>query len=607
MPSPSASEPARNPVLRLVAYARPYLGLLGIVVGSALVLQLSKVGLVSLTKPLLDGMDGVAGETPYRDLPLPGASVLADLVGAAGADVANVVRIGVVLVVLIGGSHFLKSYYERYMSGRILVDVQRDLAAKLLHLPLRFHHSMRRGDALTRVTNDAVRAQNALGVVLSDVLPGVLALAVGVWALLSLSWQLSLAALAVAPPVVGVIAFFGQRIRKRAKRRQETLGEVTQRLVDILSGIKIIKAFRAEEVEENAFGRENWRYFRRNMRVETNRVASRTILEVMNNAIALGVIGGGFALARAGVWGLTTGDVVAFLAILQTTYRPTKDLGKGWNSLMDALPSAERFFDLLDRPLEVTDASDAVVFEGLHEGIRIRNVSFAYDRDPVLQDVSLEVAKGEVVALVGKTGAGKTTLADLLLRFYDPAQGSIEIDGVDLRRLERSSFLEHAAVVTQEPFLFGGTVWDNIRYGRPAAPDAEVRAAAKTAHVDEFVEALPDGWNTEVGEQGVKLSGGQRQRITIARAILRNPDILIFDEATSSLDAKSERYVREAIDRLLEGRTVFVIAHRLSTVRGADKIVVLEGGRITRVGRHDELMGEDGLYQELASLQDGTS
>lgn len=607
MPSPSASEPARSLVLRLVAYARPYLGLLGVVVGSAVVLQVSKVGLMSLTKPLLDGMAGVAGETPYQDLPLPGVSLLADLVGAVGADVSNAIRIGVVLVLLIGVSHFLKSYYERYVSGRILVDVQRDLAAKLLHLPLRFHHSMRRGEALTRVTNDAQRAQNALGVLLSDVLPGVLALAVGAWALLSLSWQLSLATLAVAPPVVAVIAFFGSRIRKRAKRRQETLGEVTQRLVDILSGIKIIKAFRAEEIEENAFGRENWRYFRRNMRVETNRVASRTILEVMNNGIALGVIGGGFALAQAGVWGLTTGDVVAFLAILQTTYRPTKDLGKGWNSLMDALPSAERFFDLLDRPSEVSDSPDAIAFEGLRDGIRIRNVSFAYDRDPVLQDVSLDVAKGTMVALVGKTGAGKTTLVDLLLRFYDPTQGSIELDGVDLRRLQRSSFLERVAVVTQEPFLFGGTIWDNILYGRPGAPDADVRAAAKIAHLDEFVDALPEGWNTEVGEQGVKLSGGQRQRITIARAILRNPDILIFDEATSSLDAKSERYVREAVDRLLEGRTVFVIAHRLSTVRGADQIVVLEDGHITRVGSHEELIGKDGLYRELASLQDGTS
>jgi ABC-type multidrug transport system fused ATPase/permease subunit len=246
--------------------------------------------------------------------------------------------------------------------------------------------------------------------------------------------------------------------------------------------------------------------------------------------------------------------------------------------------------------------------DGVRRGIRIAKVSFSYGREPVLRDVSLDVAPGEVVALVGRTGAGKTTLADLLLRLHDPDSGSIEIDGVDLRRIRRDSLLDHLAVVTQEPFLFPGTIRDNVRYGRPDASDADVERAARAAHVDEFVDALPHGWDTEVGDAGVKLSGGQRQRITIARAILKNPSILIFDEATSSLDAKSERYVQDAIDSLLGGRrTVFMIAHRLSTLRHADKIVVLENGHVSAVGSHDELVAGDGLYRELVALQTGSA
>ncbi len=221
----------------------------------------------------------------------------------------------------------------------------------------------------------------------------------------------------------------------------------------------------------------------------------------------------------------------------------------------------------------------------------------------MLRDVSLQVNAGEVVAIVGPTGAGKTTLADLLLRFYDPDAGSIEIDGIDLRRIERSSLLAHVAVVTQEPFLFAGSIWDNLRYGRPEASDAEIEAAARAAHVDEFVGGLPRGYQTDVGDAGVMLSGGQRQRITIGRAILKNPAILIFDEATSSLDAKSERYVHQAIESLLSGRTVFIIAHRLSTIRNADKIAVLKKGSLVALGTHQELMAEGGLYQELMSIQ----
>jgi ABC-type multidrug transport system fused ATPase/permease subunit len=246
-----------------------------------------------------------------------------------------------------------------------------------------------------------------------------------------------------------------------------------------------------------------------------------------------------------------------------------------------------------------------VQIDGIREGIRFDKVSFSYGREPVLRDVSLDVRAGEVVALVGRTGSGKTTLADLLLRFYEPIAGSIEIDGLDLRRIARGSLLEHVAVVSQEPFLFGGTIKDNIQYGRPDASEAEIIAAARASYVDEFVSGLPQGYDTPVGDAGTKLSGGQRQRITIARALLKNPALLIFDEATSSLDAKSEQLVQRAIDALLQDRTVLVIAHRLSTIRHADKIVVLEEGAVSQLGTHDELMEKPGLYRELVRIQTG--
>jgi len=411
----------------------------------------------------------------------------------------------------------------------------------------------------------------------------------------------------VAPFVMGAVAIFGRRIRKSARRRQETLGDVTQRLVQVLSGIKVILAFRGEQYEAEEFQRENRRLFRRSMKVVKNRVLSRTVVEGLNNAIGVALIFVGAVAVLEGWWGLTPGKVTAFLTVMLTTYAPTKNITKGWTQLMESLPSAERFFELLDEPPGIVDAPDAVRMPALRRGIRISKVSFSYGREPVLRDVSLDVQAGEVVALVGRTGAGKTTLADLLLRLHDPDSGSIEIDGVDLRRIQRDSLLDQLAVVTQEPFLFPGTIRDNIRYGRPEAPDEEVERAARAAHVDEFVHGLPQGFDTEVGDAGVKLSGGQRQRITIARAILKNPSILVFDEATSSLDAKSERYVQEAIDLLLGGRTVFVIAHRLSTIRHADKIVVLENGAVSAVGSHDELMANDGLYRELVALQTGTA
>lgn len=618
----------RHPLIRVMGYARPMLGLLILASVFALALSGTRVARSYLMKPVLDDIllpHQLASKESYapkwlQDLPLIGSEEKSSPVlespdspvvaaqreairASVNESVKKVILAAIVIVIGVPVLMFARMYLISWIVEAIKVEVVRDLCAKLLSLPLGFHHGTSRGDILTRTLQDAKSVHGLLRALFQNIVEAAAMILIGVAFLFFISWRLALVSILIGPAVFGVMSLFGRRIKSSAHQRQAKAGDVTSQLVDILAGIKIIKAFRAESAETTAFRRQTKKLFRRSMRVAKNRVIAQSLVAMLNNGMVVGMLMLGVALILGGRFDLTPGDLAAFALVLTTTYGPIRQLAKGWVTVSDSQASVERFCEILDAPGETSDLPDAVPIDGVHDRITFRTVSFSYGRESVLRDVSFAVKAGEVVALVGRTGSGKTTVADLLMRFHDPDSGGIEIDGVDLRRIERNSLLDQMAVVTQETFLFDGTIAENIRYGRVDASDDEIRAAARAARVDEFAANLPDGYDTEVGTEGVRLSGGQRQRITIARALLKNPAILIFDEATSALDSKSENLVQEAIDSLLGGRTVFVIAHRLSTIRRADRIIVLEDGRVSQHGSHEELANQVGLYRELVLLQ----
>ncbi len=494
------------------------------------------------------------------------------------------------------------SYLLAWVSQHLIADFRRHLFRHLQGLSLSFFAKRRTGELLSRLMNDVGLIQNAVTDTPIDMAKQTVTFVGGVGFLFVMNWRLCLLILVLLPVLVVVAKLFGRRLKKLSTDIQDETAKLSTIVEEVLSGIRVVKSFVQTNREESRF-RDT---MRRSVAIALRRA---TILAVFVPTITLFTFAAGAAVLWYGgtqvIEGqVTPGDLFAFVLFAGILIGPFGAAARVFAQVKEAQGAMQRVFEILDTQPEVRERPDASELPPVAGHVRVDHASFSYDeRHPILRDVSFEAQPGEMIALVGPTGAGKTTLINLLHRFYDPTQGTITLDGHDLRAVRMESLYRQIALVPQETVLFGGTVLDNIRYGRESATQEEVMAASQAALADEFIARLPDGYQTIVGEKGVNLSGGQRQRLAIARAILKNPRILLLDEATSALDTESERLVQQALDRLMAGRTTFVVAHRLTTVQRADTILVFDKGGIVEHGTHAELLARQGLYHYLYTLR----
>ena len=510
----------------------------------------------------------------------------------------------VVLYAVKGLFSYFATYLMSWVGQRAVMDLRNRLYQHVIRQSVGFFKRKSTGTLISHITNDVEKIQQAVSEALGDLLMQSFAL-VGYGALLFYyDFWLAVVCLVTAPLAVYPLVTLGRKLRRITDTGLERWRDISNILHEAISGSRIVKAFRMEGFETERFETATNRLFRSNMRITRVISIMPPIMELVGGiGLAAAIWYGSRSIAQGQ---MTTGEFTSFMAALFMMYTPVKKLSRVNATFQQALSAASRIFAVLDTEQEIQEAPDAVDIAPLAQRIEFREVQFAYDdgEGPALEKVSLIIEAGQVVALVGMSGAGKSTLASLVPRFYDPTGGAVLFDGVDIRKATLSSLRGQIGLVTQEVILFNDTVRNNIAYGLKTIADAEIRKAAAAANALEFIEALPRGFDTVVGEKGSRLSGGQRQRLAIARAILKNPPILVLDEATSSLDAESEALVQQALENLMVNRTTIVIAHRLSTVRRADQIVVIEDGRVQEVGRHDELIRRStSLYRRLYQLQ----
>jgi len=568
-------------IRRLIVYIHPYRYRLICAIILAVVVSITNALTAWLVKPVLD------------DIFLKNDLLMLKLLPG--------MILGVYLIK--GIATYGQAYLVHYVGYRVIQKIRDDLFAHLSRLSLSFFHRIPSAQLISRSINDVYRLSNVTSSVIADVIRQVFTILGLIFIAFYRDWFLATIAMVVLPMGYFPMIHIGRKIRGLNTIVQERTAELTRILQEVFTGIKIVKAFGREESELKKFSKQNRKLFD----VTMKSVRSEEILSPMMEFLgAVGIAAviwyGGYQVI---VGATTPGTFFSFITATMMLYGPIRRLSRLNSVIMAAMASAERILEILDEEPDIVDAPNARQFVKLVREIRFRNVSFMYDVSPdmVLRDINLVVKRGETMAIVGRSGAGKTTMGDLIPRFFDVCEGSIEIDGVDVRQIQISSLRQKIGIVTQETILFNDTISYNIACGKPGAKPEEIRAAAEAAYAHEFIIQMPEGYETMIGERGVRLSGGQRQRICIARAILRDPEILILDEATSELDSESEHIVQQALANLMKNRTTYIIAHRLSTIVNADQIVVLENGRVMDVGKHNELIRRDGPYLRLCEMQ----
>ncbi|MDD5432364.1 MAG: ABC transporter ATP-binding protein [Candidatus Omnitrophica bacterium] len=589
--------------LKLLRFVRPYIGKFSIAIVCMAFSAIFDGFQLAMIVPLSDKVLTNKQIIIPTKLP-PFLSSFIDKINATpSADMLNYMAIGIVLMFVFKGLFgFLQSYLMSDIGQRVVRDIRAKLYDKFQHLSLDYYTHKRGGEMISRITNDVKIVENAVSYGSTDIVYQTLQVVIFAFLTFFIYLKMAVISIILVPLISMPIVMVGKKLRKLSRSSQEKMADINSLLYETIIGARIVKAFNMEPYEIKKFNRVNQDYYKITMKSIKKLLLLSPSTEILGCIAGVTVFFWGGREVIAGK--LSFGVFGLFLGSLLSLIRPFKKLSQVHSLNQQAVAASERIYEVLETNPSVVEKKGALELGNFKEKVAFENVWFKYADNEILKGVNLEVRKGSMLAIVGPSGSGKTTMVDLIPRFYDPVNGRILIDGIDIKEVSLKSLREQIGIVTQETILFNDTIRANIAYGHPEATDSQIEDAATQAHAHEFIKHTPNGYNTVIGDRGMRLSGGERQRIAIARALLKNPPILILDEATSQLDSQAERIVQAALDRLIQGRTVFVIAHRLSTVRNAQTIVVLDKGLIVEQGSHTELLNKEGLYKRLYQMQE---